>query len=221
MKNIKKVLVAVGMFSLLMGAVTYGAETWNDLSSKILEGRKYLGLTWGVFGFFVIWQIKGLIAFFRTEEQAHSRLIIKILLIASTVIGVVTLSCFNYWLLNPDPESLEAVREMKELPVLKLMIFTEDMTPLGVLRVLFFWTISFIGANGIFFCYLMLGRVGVGASVAIGLHNWLNGGTLDIGIVLQSLAEFFLEVGVSDLAAIFYTGIWFAINSYLFGGTGE
>ena len=56
--------------------------------------------------------------------------------------------------------------------------------------------------SGFLFINFFLGTIFTGVSVAIGLHNWLNGGEFDIGVLVKALFDLSINDTLSYLVVI-------------------
>lgn len=66
-----------------------------------------------------------------------------------------------------------------------------------------------------FFGFLMFGRLSIGASVAVGFHNWMNGAGFDLSLIVDALINSFSETSLNDFWGSVIGITWFLISTFV------
>lgn len=194
---------------VLLGLGQFGSQVWEGISTKAADGNNLLWLSIGVFCLFAVWQILGLIQVYQSPKKIKLRGVAAYLIVGASVLCFLMFLIFNYLAFYGSAEAQEWVRANSEGVILSQLSFFSVLIGLAIAIVIS------VAVGTTVFTILLLSRVGIGALVALLIHNWANGAPLDFSVLAEAIVNIFVDVSLSDFVGLLFTIIWFAISQYL------
>jgi len=214
METIKNIIIIGLLFIAICGFVVYGLYFWHNHSQIIAEGNKLRWFGYSIFGGFCIWQIEGIYSLYKMPEKRKAKKFITRCLYVTCALVAIYILFTNYMVHSGNPD----YQFYKEHPELSFTILPDEISILSILDIIIKSLFSIIGTGIFLFCTILLGRIGIGASVAIGIHNWINGAGFDIGLIIESLFNLIADINLNDITSTIITIIWFIFTVILYQG---
>ncbi len=214
----KKRLANFLLYILLFGLVGASLSLWYDLRPKLAEGNKMMLLSLGVLLLFGIWQYRGLRDVFEAPwKNRYNRFVLY-----SMLIIMVFMLCHVVWenmLYHSEGTFYEdLVAKLKENRPDRVEVIVSKFSIWSVLGVLVFSMYISVLLSAAVAGVLYMGRIGVGASIAVTIHNWFNAGSFDPSLFIETLLNWAGEVYLSDLWGIVFSAIWLLISTFVLKG---
>jgi len=188
-------------------------------NSIIANGTRYLWLSVIVFAFFVYLQFKstghmlkfGLIKAFSSKHNSFLTRIYLKLVVASGILLFLYLIGLNIYVYSGG----EAVRATMGSGENFFLFF--DNSFWGILWGLIICAGFSMGLSAFLFSSLLLGPLANGITIALALHNWLNGLDFNLNAVFQAV----LDMNVSDVVSLIINVIWLSLTFLISGSNNE
>ncbi len=201
------------------GVLMFFLNSWQQIKPELAEGREMLWLSIGTFVLFLLWQIKGFWELFTDINNRRARTFVLSFFGSILVIG---LGIFTVAFFGGD--------EVRSSELLIGITGNLDTMPkpedLNIIQIILMFLLQLIGTAlfvSVAFSILMLGRIGLGASLSVALHNWFNGAGFNFSEFIQKVfVDVFSEASLNDISGLIVGFIWlFITNVILKSGGGS
>ncbi|WP_225000425.1 hypothetical protein [Cesiribacter sp. SM1] len=199
-------------FCLIIGVwfafINYFGAFWDDLSPKIAEGNKLIWVSTTIFIAFLIWQIVGIVPLFRSGQKLKLKRLLLIIIGGTAILFFLQMVVVNYLAFHGSEETKQWITKtgFETVP---------ELTTVSIIWGVLVNFIYSVVVGTYLFLILMMGRVGIGATFAVAVHNWANGAGFDVLAVIKSMVEVFMEFTLSDVAGVLIGLTWFIVSNVI------
>ena len=213
----KRTIARFLLYILFFGITAASLTLWYDIQPELAPGKNMILLSLGGLILFGIWQYRGLRDVFQNPWKSRYNKFIMYSILAIIVIVLLNMT-WQTLVYHSEGQFYEswASEEYKENlqnnPELVLTNFSAGT----VIGVLVFALYALVIVLGMLISVLYLGRLGLGANIAIITHNWFNGGSFDPSLLHETIWSLFGEVvPIPDFWGVIISILWFLVTTFV------